>query len=429
MKQYFFKCDISGIQSFIFNVPSDGAARALKNRSVYVKRIADDCLRNLKDFFKNDAVKELYNGGGNFYLEIDTNKAKEEIDGRIREISNEYLTKDIYPYIAYIEKNTGNISDLLNEVNQLMQKTKMQRPVYFDLLDAKPEEIKGVYIFKENSINGQIPKNAKGEVLEFSEIAELSIGDNKLAALKMDVDNLGALFRDKTEEDYKKLSSSLKDFFDKQLLHIIHELNMQQNIYIVFSGGDDCLLIGTWEKVLELALIFRERFTEFQTGLKAQIRSLPKEDITFSAGIVVFQPHFPMLQLAKEVEEALSASKRVDKKNCVTVFGKSLSWKEFEKAQVLSKTIENLINNPNEGNRENKSLLQIFRLVYPQKNDMPKVWRLKYYLQRNVKDKVTLKTIFDEYSQSLLRRYVGNSSTNPDLYLVASRWAELLLKS
>ena len=429
MKHYFLKCDISGIQSFIFNVPSEGAARALKNRSVYVQNIADDCLKRLEDFFKNDAVKNIYNGGGNFYLEIGTNKTKEEIDGKICEISTEYLTKDIYPYIAYIEKNTENIGDLLNGVNQLMQKTKMQRPVSFDLLDAKPEEIKSVDVFKERGINGQIPKNAKNDVLEFNEIAELSVGDKKLAALKLDVDNLGALFRDRTEEDYKKLSDALKDFFDKQLQSLINELSMQQNMYVVFSGGDDCFLIGTWEKVLDLALILRQKFAEFQTNLKAQILSLPKEDITFSAGIVVFQPHFPMLQLAKEVEDALKASKKADRKNSVTVFGKSLTWKAFEKAQSLANTLENLINNPDERNRENKSLLQIFRLVYPAKNEMPKVWRLKYYLQRNVKAKDTLKSIFDDYSQSLLRRYVGNSSINPDLYLVASRWAELLLKS
>lgn len=434
MKQYFLKCDISGIQSFIFNVPSDGAARALKSRSVYVQNIANDCLKQLNGFFKNDTVKELYNGGGNFYLEIETNKTKEEIDLKIQEVSDEYLKKDIFPHIAYIEKNTENISDLLNEVNQKVQKTKMQRAVSFDLLDAKPEKIKNIDIFNEKGIkghiNGQIPQNDKKEALEFKEIAELSIGDSKLAALKLDVDNLGSLFRDRTEDDYKKLSNALKDFFDENLLQLIKDLKMQQNIYIVFSGGDDCFLIGTWEKVLELAITLRQKFDEFQRNLKTKIISLPEEDITFSAGIIVFQSHFPMLQLAEEVEDALSASKRADKKNSVTIFGKSLTWKEFEKAQELSKTVETLINNLDERNRENKSLLQIFRLVYPQTKKMPKVWRLKYYLRRNVKaeNEETVKQIFDEYSQSLLLRHVGNKAKNPDVYLVASRWAELLLK-
>ena len=430
MKQYFLKCDISGIQSFIFNVPSNGAAKALKGRSVYVQNVADDYLKKLKDFFKNDTVKELYNGGGNFYLEIDTNKTKEEIDMKTQAVSNDYLKKDIFPYIAYIEKNTGNISDLLNDVNRKMQLTKLQRPISFELLDAKPEEIKNIDIFKEKGVNGQIPKNDKNEALEFKDIAEQSKGDSKLAALKLDVDNLGCLFRDRTEDDYKKLSQALKDFFDEKLLQLIKDLKMQQNIYVVFSGGDDCFLIGTWEKVLELALTLRRKFGEFQKDLKTRIISLPKDNITFSAGIVVSQPHFPMLQLAEEVEEALNASKRADRKNSVTVFGKCLNWEEFEKAQKLSETLENLINNPDERNKENKSLLQIFRLVYPQTREMPKVWRLKYYLRRNVKqwNEETVKQIFDEYSQALLFRHVGENKNNPDMYLVASRWTELLMK-
>ena len=430
MKHYFFKCDISGIQSFIFNVPSNGAARALKSRSVYVQNIADDYLKKLKDFFKNDNVKELYNGGGNFYLEVGTNKTKEEIDMKTQVVSSDYLGKDIFPYIAYIEKNTGDISDLLDEVNRKMQMAKMQRPLSFDLLDAKPEEIKNIDIFKEKGINGQIPQNNKNEALEFKDIAEQSIGDSKLAALKLDVDNLGCLFKNRTEEDYKKLSDALKNFFDEKLLQLIKDLKMQQNIYVVFSGGDDCFLIGTWEKVLKLAIALRQKFDEFQKDLKTIIISLPEDDITFSAGIVVSQPHFPMLQLAEEVEEALKASKRADGKNSVTVFGKSLTWKEFEKAQELSEKLENLINNPDERNRENKSLFQIFRLVYPQTNKMPKVWRLRYYLRRNVKqeNEETVKQIFDEYSQALLFRHVGKNKNNPDVYLVASRWAELLMK-
>ena len=38
--ELFLKCDISGIQSFIFNVPSKGAAKALKKRSIYVEDIS-----------------------------------------------------------------------------------------------------------------------------------------------------------------------------------------------------------------------------------------------------------------------------------------------------------------------------------------------------------------------------------------------------
>jgi CRISPR-associated protein Csm1 len=420
MNNFFLKCDISGIQSFIFNVPSNGAARALKSRSVFVKNIADDCLIELKNFFGTENTKELYNGGGNFYLEVSSDKNETDVINFIKTIDNQYLKQNIFPYIAFIEKNGRSISDSLDAVNKKIQKAKMQRPIYLDLLDAKPITVEDVDINSIKGINGQVPKG------DFSDIAEKSEGDQKLAALKLDVDNLGSLFRDRTEDDYSKLSKALTNFFDGKLLQLIKDLKMQQNIYVVFSGGDDCFLIGTWEKVFELAIILRQRFAEFQKNLKREIISLPDKEITFSAGIIVFQPHFPMIQLAEEAEEALSDSKRVEGKNSVTVFGKTLTWKEFEQSQKLAETLTDLINNK----EESKSLVMILRLVYPQKKKLPKVWQLKYYLKRNVKSGniSTVKQIFDEYSKSLLFKHLGVRGENPDIYLVASRWAEFFMK-
>ncbi|GHT36931.1 hypothetical protein FACS189435_0870 [Bacteroidia bacterium] len=426
MENYFLKCDISGIQSFIFNVASEGAAKSLKSRSEYVKTIADDCLKKLKDFFGTNNATELYNGGGNFYLKIKTDKSETEVQNFIAEnIYKPKIDKDIFAYVSFVKGNGEKTGELLNAVNLKVNKAKLQRPVSFELLDAKPIKVEDVDINTIKGINGQVPKG------DFEWIANKSDGDKKLAALKLDVDNLGTLFRDRAKDDYKKLSKALKDFFDSKLLLLIKELEMQQHIYVVFSGGDDCFLIGSWNKLFELAIKLQQRFSDFQVKLRKEITSLSQEDITFSAGIVVFQPHFPMLQLSEEVENALSASKRAEGKNSVTVFGKTLSWKDFEETQKLSKTFNDLINNEDERNRESKSLLQIFRLIYPQKKEMPKVWRLKYYLRRNVKkeNEETVKKIFDDYSQALLHNYIGSNAKNADIYLVASRWAELLSRN
>lgn len=426
----FLKCDISGIQSFIFNVPSTGAARELKSRSMYVQGIADSCLQELKDFFKDESVKELYNGGGNFYLEISTNKNEKDLQDKILDIQNFYLKSDIFPYIAYINRG-DNLIDSLNDVNLAVQKAKMHRLLTFDLLDAKPVNTPVINIKEIQGINGQVPNG------DFTWIADQSEGDKKLAALKLDVDNLGSLFMGRTENDYRKLSQEIKGFFDKGLLQLIKDEKFQQNIYVVFSGGDDCFLIGSWNRILELAIILRKRFIEFQKELRKQIKFEEDKEITFSAGIRIFEPHYPMLQMAEEVEEALDASKRykyiengvIEVKNSVSIFGKTVSWKDFEKAQLLSSTFTDLINNRD----ESKSLLKIFRLIYPNENDLPRVWRLKYFFRRNIQDKNRdiLKPIFDDFEQALLFRYLNlNMKTiNPDVHLVATRWAELLMKN
>jgi CRISPR-associated protein Csm1 len=426
MTKYLLKCDISGIQKFIFNVPSNGAAKALKSRSEYVQTIAKECLEELETYFSGENPRELYNGGGNFYLEVKTAKSETDIKKRLKTIDDKYLIKDIFPYISFVERKSEKIGEDINAVNKVVQRAKMQRPVSFDLTDARPIKVNDIdldELRKNNNINGQVPDG------DFEEVAKKSEGAKKLAGLKLDVDNLGSLFRERDENDYQTLSSKLKKFFDADLLSLIQHLKMEQNVYCVFSGGDDCFLIGSWNKIFELAIELRKKFASFQAELRKRIKDI-ENDLTFSAGIVVFAPHSPVLQLAEEVEDELSTSKCADGKNSVTVFGKTLSWNDFEKAQSLATQLANMCNNDNPKKKEGKSLLQIFRSITPQKNEMPKVWRLKYYLNRNIKSDnfQTVQQIFKDFETALLLNYYNNKSQNADIYLVASRWAELLMK-
>jgi CRISPR-associated protein Csm1 len=64
------------------------------------------------------------------------------------------------------------------------------------------------------------------------------------------------------------------------------------------------------------------------------------------------------------------------------------------------------------------------------KIDIPKVWRLKYYLKRNIseKNKAEVEKLFDEYTEAILNAFMKHQTSNPDLYPVAARWAELLMK-
>ena len=60
--------DISGIQDFIFNIPSKGAAKSLKGRSFFVQLLAEVCTQFLLDELDLKPVNLLYNGGGDFFI-------------------------------------------------------------------------------------------------------------------------------------------------------------------------------------------------------------------------------------------------------------------------------------------------------------------------------------------------------------------------
>jgi CRISPR-associated protein Csm1 len=281
-----------------------------------------------------------------------------------------------------------------------------------------------------------MPKDNQGNFLDFDAIAKSAKGDDKIAAIKLDVDNLGNLFRDLSEKDYKILSEALKDFFDQKLQRLIEDKKITQNTYVVFSGGDDCFLIGSWNVIFDLAIDLRNSFRDFQNELKQKIQSLTKNEITFSAGIVVVPPKYPMIRLTEEVEEALDSSKRAKNKNSITVFGKTINWNEFGDSQKIAKQLKILISEKG----ESQSLIERIKssnigFEKLQKNaqsgyiNIPKVWRLKYYL-RNVKkgNRPEVEKLFENYSQAIIKTFLYKEDINPDLYPVAARWAELLLK-
>jgi CRISPR-associated protein Csm1 len=317
-----------------------------------------------------------------------------------------------------------------------MQKAKLRRPLASLLLEAKLPDFGNIDIRKlDDDINGQVPKDSYGNFLDFNIIAEKSQGDEKIAALKLDVDNLGQLFRGLSENDYHILSLALKDFFNKKLKELIVNKKMTQNIYVVFSGGDDCFIIGSWNVIFDLAIEIRNHFRKFQKELKQKIQ-LSGNEITFSAGIVVVPPKYPMIRLTEEVEEALYSSKRAENKNSISVFGKTLSWDEFEHSQRISARLKTLISEKG----ESRSLIERikssnigFDKLQKKAQDgyisIPKVWRLKYYL-RNVKkeNEQEIKELFENYSQAIIKTFLSKGSVNPELYPVAARWAELLLK-
>lgn len=60
--------DLSGIQNFIFNIPSKGAARSLKGRSVYLDLIPRYIAKYILDQCHLTPANILYLGGGNFQL-------------------------------------------------------------------------------------------------------------------------------------------------------------------------------------------------------------------------------------------------------------------------------------------------------------------------------------------------------------------------
>lgn len=167
-----------------------------------------------------------------------------------------------------------------------------------------------------------------------------SQGVSRLAVCRMDVDNLGQAFvsgfekKEGSEEEKQKFvtisrtagfSRQMSLFFKCYINCVLSgefENRGDLSVAIVYSGGDDVFLVGAWTDVLEASRRIQEAFTAFTCG-----------SLTLSAGIKLFDDHYPIRQAALETELLEAEAKGLNGKNAVSLFEAGTNnvyhWDEF----------------------------------------------------------------------------------------------------
>lgn len=191
-----------------------------------------------------------------------------------------------------------------------------------------------------------VPKCAN-KVLNFEDISTSlgkEYGDQKLGVLKMDVDNLGAIFAfglkqgkdidielQRSLSKYLTLSRFIELFFSVRLKEICIQVSQQlqdklKNIfYINYAGGDDLVIIGPIYGIVQLALEINNEFNKFVCN----------QNITLSGGIYIQNAKKPIRFGIKKADDALEASKNYTEnnrvvKNGITIMGITVAYKDYE---------------------------------------------------------------------------------------------------
>ncbi len=161
-------------------------------------------------------------------------------------------------------------------------------------------------------------------------------GQPMLAVLKADVDRLGAIFgfglADRTLGRVAALSRMMDFFFTGYLNHLL--ATEFPNIYMVYAGGDDLLLVGPWIDVVRLAPALQKAFTRW-TGMNP--------NITLSAGIELMKMNHPIRRTVAAAEERLEGAKEGGRDR-ISLLGSVLEWPSYsqalETAQQIGKLLE-----------------------------------------------------------------------------------------
>ena len=220
-----------------------------------------------------------------------------------------------------------------------------------------------------------IPRHSDSrEPLTFQEIAEQARSDRRLAVLKADVDDMGVRVGQIAGEDqsYNRLRSfsySLHEFFGQTIQELLAK--SWPLIYTLYAGGDDLLLVGPWDVVLDFA---GSLVRKFETGPAQEYSPL-----TLSAGITLTPYRVPIRHAVERAEELLESAKQRPGKNRCAALGADWSWKQHESVVGDGKRLADWVG---AGVAPRSLLHRLLRLAESSKPVRAARWA--YQIERNV---------------------------------------------
>lgn len=213
--------------------------------------------------------------------------------------------------------------DYFVKLNGFFEKEHLQKPVIL-----------------KNTLNYAFVDKDKN-VISFDEISKKSKGKDKLAVIKIDIDNLGLLFKEGFK--YKDLNlgtmsrtntmSRMLDLFFTE--HINNLLKQKYPFsYSIYCGGDNLILVSAYSNSVNLVLDIYDDFFEFVGQ---------NEKITMSCSVIGFSPKTNISRVVCECEKALNISKQ--KGNSIYFEGEVFDLKTFKRqmnnnSQIISEAMK-----------------------------------------------------------------------------------------
>ena len=233
----------------------------------------------------------------------------------------------------------------------------------------------------------------------FDEMAEAAHGAPFLGVLRMDVDNLGAVFgmgmpeRERSLSRLAALSRSVDWFFRGWVPVLAAEPD--HGVYVTYSGGDDLFLVGPWDRMVRLSLRIEEDFRAF--GCR-------NPDLTLSGGLALVKGRFPIGRAAERSENLLNGIAKRRKaplpedcdKASLAVFNRKVPWPVMRRVFALAEDV--LLPALSDGKRMRRSALhhwlRLHRQYFESRTGEPTsggakaAWfaKLLYGITRNVPD-------------------------------------------
>ncbi len=285
---------------------------------------------------------------------------------------------------------------------------------------------------------------------EFDDFDKNAKGIRRMGVLRLDVDNLGEIFirglkfpsATGTEEEMGSLSRvatlsrQLHLFFAGHLMELLKTYKRSQ---VIYSGGDDVFIIGSWDELPDVADKIRQEFQRYCAGNPV---------FTLSGGLIMVDGKYPISRAADLASEAESSAKVLKRnkreKDAVSLLGITIGWEEYPRALTLKKQIETIIEKT--GNRAILDRLRSVVLAVEefrrlsdkrqlQKDEIRELlhwqqwrWRLVYNLKRVARRTPAIEEDLNNLIATITESRTESIRPAIEWLELPTRWAEFLTR-
>ncbi len=167
-------------------------------------------------------------------------------------------------------------------------------------------------------------------------------GMQRWGILTGDVDHFDAqLKRAGSIEDHIHFSVLLKDFFAGELSLLCAMPDFWRKATILYRGGDDFAILGSWDALLALARELQRVFDRFVEQNMQALAGVEGKTISMALAIAP-EMETPVAEVFQEATEQLRYAKALEP-GTFYLFGRTLEWKRLEEAEELKRGLMRLV--------------------------------------------------------------------------------------
>jgi CRISPR-associated protein Csm1 len=274
--------------------------------------------------------------------------------------------------------------------------------------------------------------NDAQEIAAPAQIAVSAEGARRWAILRGDVDYFDLrMRRADTVEEHIQLSLLFKEFFAGELSILCALPEFWRKVTVLYRGGDDFAVIGTWDALVALARELQRLFEKFVAGNLQSFAGLEGKSISMALAIAP-DAEASSLSVFEEAGAQLGAAKTTES-GTFHLFGRTLEWKRLADAEELKNGLVRLVKDFDYSTEYIHDLASVYREAYSAQATrrakairVDKPWRTYMRLSRIIP--VSKQRDLNQLRNSLITNLVGTNTANAKLRpsgRVGLEWARL----